>query len=140
MSLEGDIFGDPNATAAEPVKPIADSSGDIFASAVSQPEMKRLVYKWFRNRVGVILDENPLQSFFQTVFINIWSVSLDTPPISPVSVPTPVAAPVMAPVTLSAAPSVPETPVGGGQANDLFNDSDKTSTKKVDLKNTILTF
>ena len=37
----------------------------------------------------------------------------------------------MAPVTLSAAPSVPETPVGGGQANDLFNDSDKTSTKKV---------
>ena len=45
MSLEGDIFGDPNATAAEPVKPIADSSGDIFASAVSQPEMKRLVYK-----------------------------------------------------------------------------------------------
>ena len=41
----------------------------------------------------------------------------------------------MAPVTLSAAPSVPETPVGGGQANDLFNDSDKTSTKKVDPLN-----
>lgn len=40
----------------------------------------------------------------------------------------------MAPVTLSAAPSVPETPVGGGQANDLFNDSDKTSTKKVNLE------
>ena len=45
MSLEGDIFGDPNATATEPVKPIVDSSGDIFASAVSQPEMKRIVYK-----------------------------------------------------------------------------------------------
>ena len=43
MSLEGDIFGDPNAATAEPVKPIADSSGDIFASAVSQPEMKRIV-------------------------------------------------------------------------------------------------
>jgi sorting nexin-1/2 len=108
MSLEGDIFGDPNAAATEPVKPIVDSSGDIFASAVSQPEMK--------------------------------SVSLDTPPISPVSVPTPVAAPVMAPVTLSAAPSVPETPVGGGQANDLFNDSDKTSTKKTNVPSDVSIF
>ena len=71
------------------------------------------------------------RNFLKFIFKQIKSVSLDTPPISPVSVPTPVAAPVMAPVTLSAAPSVPETPVGGGQANDLFNDSDKTSTKKV---------
>ena len=42
MSLEGDIFGDPSPAVA-PIKPVTlDSSGDIFASAVSQqPEMKR---------------------------------------------------------------------------------------------------
>jgi sorting nexin-1/2 len=61
------------------------------------------------------------------------SVSLDTPPVSPVSVPAPVAvAPVVTPVTISAAPSVPETPVGQA-SNDLFNDTpvqiQKTSSK-----------
>ena len=56
-------------------------------------------------------------------------MSLDTPPVSPVSVPAPVAvAPVVTPVTISAAPSVPETPVGQA-SNDLFNDAPVATQK-----------
>ena len=110
MSLEGDIFGDPNK----------DSQGDIFASAVSTtPEMK--------------------------------PVALDTPPVSPVSVPSKfllisyrlsfdtndsnnnilASVPVVTPVTISAAPSVPQTPVGGDKSNDLFADEPVAAPKKV---------
>jgi len=100
MSLEGDIFGDPNK----------DSQGDVFASAVSTtPEMK--------------------------------PVALDTPPVSPVSAPAPV--PVVAPVTISAAPSVPQTPVGSSdKSNDLFGSSEPVSVapKKTNAPSDITIF
>jgi len=97
--LGGDIFGDPAPKTEK-------SSEDIFQSAVSDVKEP-----------------------------NMQSVSLDSPPAVQPAVPTPVTVPVammepVAPATvISAAPSVPDTPVGAS-ANDLFSDVDVKTEKR----------